>query len=81
MGKEIYVSRCLPHRNGGNTKIEKCPVNSVEEGRDYVQKLGWKKISSDQSLKNIEYIEIIDGSSSVSENGSPMTEFIERYIR
>jgi hypothetical protein len=81
MEKEIYVSRCLPYRNGVNTKIEKCPVNSIEEGRDYVQKLGWKKISSNEPFENSEYIEIIDSSRIISENGKTGTGFIERYIR
>jgi hypothetical protein len=81
MGKEIFISRCIPHKNGINTEIEKCPVNSIEVGRDYVRKLGWKLISPNEPFENIEHIEIYDRESSAGEKGEARGGFIERYAR
>jgi len=81
MKKEIYVSRCLPHKNGASPEIEKCTVNSIEVGRDYVQKMGWRLISPDEPFENIEHIEIYDRVGSIAENGMAKSGFIERYIR
>jgi len=81
MGKEIYVSRCLPHKNGVYTEIEKCLVGSVEVGRDYVRKLGWKLISPNEPFENTEHIQIYDKVNAGQGNGTSGARFIERYIR
>lgn len=81
MSKEIYVSRCLPLKNGVHTEIEKCTVKSIEVGRDYVRKLGWKLISSNEPFQNVEHIEIFERRSSKAADVNSKKEFIERYVR
>jgi hypothetical protein len=81
MEKEIYLSRFRPRIDGGMTEIEKCLVKSIDIARDYVQKLGWRLLPSNESYENIEHLAIYDRSLPVSKNGQSKIENIERYIR
>jgi hypothetical protein len=81
MEKEIYVSRFRPRMDGGMTEIEKCLVNSIEIARDYVQKLGWRLLPSNESFENIEHLAIYDRIIPVSKNEKSKIGYIERYTR
>lgn len=78
MEKEIYLSRFIPSRDGVSMEIEKCIVNNIEIAREYVQKLGWKLISQNEPVDNVEHLEIYDR---IRQNEKTKPGFLERYIR